>query len=381
MKTVMMTKNDEIVMKLLHYFITKKGYNPIVLHGAENEIWLENFENDYNIIRIVSNYIHNDEQLSFDLFKTKQIMKTIKKKTMSLHMKTLSIFVNIGDNVHELDSNHKFNNILCVNVKELNDLEKYDFVTNEFPDINKHEDFKEEGMELFVKVTDDINKKNKEDAVKAEDVFKKRTPFITYSLIAINIIIYVFMMLGYRDNIIWYGANVPDFIRQGDIYRLLSSVFIHANIMHLICNMYALYVIGPQLESYLGRAKYLLVYLISGITGNLLSMAFTTGASVGASGAIFGLFGALLYFGYHYRVYLGTVLKSQIIPLIALNLIIGFMVPGINNAAHIGGLIGGVLATVALGVKYKSTTFEKVNGIIVMLIYIAFLTYMGFVGI
>lgn len=381
MKTVMMTKNDEIVMKLLHYFITKKGYNPIVLHGAENEIWLENFENDYNIIRIVSNYIHNDEQLSFDLFRTKQIMKTIKKKTMSLHMKTLSIFVNIGDNVHELDNNHKFNNILCVNVKELNDLEQYDFVTNEFPDINKYEDYKEKGMELFIKVTDDINKKNKEDAVKAEDVFKKRTPFITYSLIAINIIIYIFMMLGYRDNIIWFGANVPDFIRQGDIYRLLSSVFIHANIMHLICNMYALYVIGPQLESYLGRVKYLLVYLISGITGNLLSMAFTTGASVGASGAIFGLFGALLYFGYHYRVYLGTVLKSQIIPLIVLNLFIGFMVPGINNAAHIGGLIGGVLATIALGVKYKTTTFEKVNGIIVMLIYIAFLAYMGFVGI
>ncbi len=381
MKTVMMTQTDEVVMKLLHYFITKKGYNPIVLHGAENEIWLENFENDYNIIRIVSNYIHNDEQLSFDLFKTNRIMKTIKKKTMSLHMKTLSIFVNIGENVHELDNNHKFNNILCVNVKELNDLEQYDFVTSEFPDISKYEEYKEKGMELFIKVTDDINKKNKEDAVKAEDVFKKRMPFITYTLIAINIMIYILMILGYRDNIIWYGANVTDFIRQGDIHRLLSSIFIHANIMHLICNMYALYVIGPQLESYLGRIKYLLVYLISGITGNLLSMAFTLGASVGASGAIFGLFGALLYFGYHYRVYLGTVLKSQIIPLIVLNLFIGFIVPGINNAAHIGGLVGGILATIALGVKYKSTTFEKVNGIIVMLIYIAFLAYIGFIGL
>lgn len=381
MKTVMMTQTDEVVMKLLHYFITKKGYNPIVLHGAENEIWLENFENDYNIIRIVSNYIHNDEQLSFDLFKTNRIMKTIKKKTMSLHMKTLSIFVNIGENVHELDNNHKFNNILCVNVKELNDLEQYDFVTSEFPDISKYEEYKEKGMELFIKVTDDINKKNKEDAVKAEDVFKKRNPYITYILIAINIIIYIFMMLGYRNSILLFGANIPEFIRQGDIHRLLSSIFIHANIMHLICNMYALYVIGPQLESYLGRIKYLLVYLISGVTGNLLSMAFTTGASVGASGAIFGLFGALLYFGYHYRVYLGTVLKSQLIPLIILNLFIGFMIPSINNAAHIGGLIGGVLMTIALGVKYKSSTFEKVNGIIVMLIYIAFLVYIGFIGL
>lgn len=381
MKTVMMTETDEIVMKLLHYFITQKGYNPIVLHGVENEIWLENFEKDYNIIRIVSNYIHNDEQFSFDLFKTRQIMKTIKKKTMSLHMKTLSIFVNIGDNVHELDDKNKFNNILCVNVKDIDDLERYDFVTTEFPDISKYEDYKEKGLELFVKVTDDINKKNKEDAIKAEDVFKKRTPYITYSLIAINILVYILMMLGYYNNILLYGANIPDLIRQGGIYRLLSSIFIHANIMHLICNMYALYVIGPQLESYLGRFKYLIIYLVSGITGNLLSMTFSSGVSVGASGAIFGLFGALLYFGYHYRVYLGTVLKSQLIPLIILNLIIGFMIPNIDNAAHIGGLVGGVLMTIALGVKYKSSNFEKINGIIVMLIYVAFLAYIGFIGI
>lgn len=381
MNTVVMTEIDEIVMKLLHYFITEKGYNPIVLHGVENEIWLENFENDYNIIRIVSNYIHNDEQFSFDLFKTQQIMKTIKKKTMSFHMKTLSIFVNIGDNVHELDEKNQFNNILCVNVKDIKDLGHYDFVTTEFPDISKYEKYKEKGMELFVKVTNDINKKNKEDAIKAEDVFKKRTPLITYFIITINILVFLLMSFGYYNEVLLYGANIPDLVRIGGIYRLLSSVFIHANIIHLLCNMYALYVIGPQLESYLGRFKYLCIYLMSGITGNLLSMAFSSGASVGASGAIFGLFGALLYFGYHYRVYLGTVLKSQLIPLIVLNLTIGFLIPGIDNAAHIGGLVGGILMTIALGVKYKSTTFEKVNGLIVMLVYIAFLAYMGFIGI
>lgn len=381
MQTIMMTQTDEVVMKLLHYFITEKGYNPIVLHGAENEIWLENFENDYNIIRIVSNYIHNDEQFNYDLFRTRQIMKTIKKKTMSLHMKTLSIFVNLGDNVHRLGESNKFNNILCVNVKQLEDLDQYDFVVSEFPDISKYEKYKEKGVELFMKVTEDINRKNKEDAIKAENVFKKRVPYITYILIGINIIIYLLMALGYRNNILWYGANIPDLIRHGDIYRLLSSVFVHASFLHLFCNMYALYVIGPQLESYIGRYKYLIIYLVSGITGNLLSMVFSSNMSIGASGAIFGLFGALLYFGYHYRVYLGTVIKSQLIPLIVLNLIIGFMVPNIDNAAHIGGLIGGILMTIALGVKYKSSRFEKVNGAIVMLIYVAFLVYMGFVGL
>ena len=109
-----------------------------------------------------------------------------------------------------------------------------------------------------------------------------------------------------------------------------------------------------------------------------MSITFhTTTVSVGASGAIFGLLGAMLYFGYHYRVYLGTVIKSQIIPLILLNIVLGFLVPGIDNAAHIGGLIGGTLMLVGLGVDYKSVTFEKVNGVITTILYLAFLIYMG----
>ena len=66
-------QNEELVMKLLHYFITDQNYNPVILRGAQNEIWLENLDSDYKIIRIVSNYIHNDEQLDYDIFKTKQI--------------------------------------------------------------------------------------------------------------------------------------------------------------------------------------------------------------------------------------------------------------------------------------------------------------------
>ena len=144
--------------------------------------------------------------------------------------------------------------------------------------------------------------------------------------------------------------------------------------------MYSLYVIGPQLESFYGRVKYLIIFIGSGVIGNLLSMAFLqeTYVSVGASGAIFGLLGSLLYFGYHYRVYLSGVIKSQIIPLIALNLAIGFMTTSINNLAHIGGLIGGVLVSMAVGVKYKSNKVDITNGIIMTLIFTGFLCYMIF---
>ena len=101
--------------------------------------------------------------------------------------------------------------------------------------------------------------------------------------------------------------------------------------------------------------------------------------SIGASGAIFGLLGALLYFGYYYRVYLGNVVKTQIVPIIALNLAVGFLSPGVDNYAHIGGLIGGIIMTIALGVKDKTSTFEKVNGWIVAFIFIAFLLIMSFI--
>ena len=88
--------------------------------------------------------------------------------------------------------------------------------------------------------------------------------------------------------------------------------------------------------------------------------------------------GALLYFGYHYRVYLGNTLKSQIIPLIILNLGLGFAISGIDNFAHVGGLIGGLLITIALGVKYKSTKSEQINGIIMSFILFVFLILLAF---
>ena len=83
--------------------------------------------------------------------------------------------------------------------------------------------------------------------------------------------------------------------------------------------------------------------------------------SVGASGAIFGLLGALAYFGYHYRLYLGNVLKTQIIPVIAINLLIGVMLTGIDNFCHIGGLVGGIFASMALGVEGKTKKTDHIN--------------------
>ncbi|MBQ6324008.1 MAG: rhomboid family intramembrane serine protease [Bacilli bacterium] len=376
---LMLDSKNVITMKLLHYFITEKNYNPIILQGVENEIWLENLDEDCKVVRIVSGYIHNDEQFNFDVFKTKRIVKKIKKKTFSLSMNVMSIFLDMGENVtKEINSDPK---LMCINVKDEDDILKNDLIKKVFPDLNKKMKYTESGVELFAKITSDINQHNRDDASKLEKVFKSKVPYITYFLIAINIIFYVVPILfGEYDNIInQYCVHGPS-VRAGQYYRLLTGIFLHGGIMHLFFNCYSLSIIGSQIESFLGKFKFLVIYLFAGLMGSLFSITFSGNVgSIGASGAIFGLMGALVYFGYYYRVYLGNVVKSQIVPLIILNLSLGFLMTGIDNYAHIGGLIGGVLITRALGVKDKTSTFEMINGWIMVLIFCIFAYYIAFV--
>ena len=376
---IMMDRKNVLTMKLLHYFITEKNYNPIILQGVENEIWLENLEEDCKVVRIVSNYIHNDEQFDFDVFKTRRIVKKIKKKTLSFSINVMSIFLDMSDNVKEdINMDPK---LMCINVKDEKDIQNSSIIKNVFPDLSKKLVYTENGVELFMKITNDINQHNKEDAKKLEEIFKSKVPYLTYLLIVINcIFFFVPILFGQYDDVLskfWiYGPK----IRGGEYYRLLTGIFLHGNIMHLLLNCYSLYIIGSQIESFLGKWKFIIIYLFSGITGSLLSITLNGMVpSIGASGAIFGLMGSLLYFGYYYRVYLGNVVKSQIIPLIVLELAMGFLSTGVDNFAHIGGLVGGIIMTMALGVKDKTTNFEKVNGWIVTGIFFAFLLFMAFV--
>ena len=376
---IMQDEKNVLTMKLLHYFITEKNYNPIILQGVDNEIWLENLDAPCKVIRIVSGYIHNDEQYEFDVFKTKRILNKIRRKTFSFKVNIMSFFLDMGDNVTiDINSDPK---LMGVKIDEESDIGKNDLVKNLFPDLSKKLVYSEEGVELFAKITNDINEHNIKDASRIEKVFKDKGPYITYILMGINVLLFLVpVLLGNYDTIINRFCVYGPSIRRGEYYRLITGIFLHGSIMHLFFNVYALYVIGSQIENYFGRIKYIIIYLFSGIMGALFSMIFGgTTASIGASGAIFGLMGSLLYFGYHYRVYLGNVLKTQLIPLIIFNLFLGFILNGVDNFAHIGGLIGGVLITKALGVRDKSSTFDKVNGWIITLIFTTVILYIAFI--
>lgn len=371
-----LNRKDVIVMKLLHYFITEKDYSPVVLHGAKNEIWLENMNGDYKIVRLVSNYIHNNEQLDFDTFKTRRIVRNIKKKTLNLNMPVLSIFVDLGDNV-EL-KNEK--DIDFVRLDSEDDVKKYDFLYEYFPDIDKKLKFSEKGMSLFLRITDDINKKNMDEARRVEEIFKPKKPIVTIVLIAINVVIFMIgLMLNISDSLAYAFGDYRPLVLVGQYYRLITSMFLHSDIFHLGFNMYALYILGSQAESFFGKTKFTIIYFLSGIAGSLLSILLNVDTlSIGASGAIFGILGALLYFGYNFRVYLGNTLVREILPVIFINLMLGFVYPNIDNYGHIGGLIGGLVTAMALGFTTRSNKVDKFNGIFITIMLFAFLIFMNF---
>ncbi|MBR1679246.1 MAG: rhomboid family intramembrane serine protease [Bacilli bacterium] len=376
---VMVNKKDEMIMRLVHYFVTEEDYSPIVVNGVKDEIWLQNQNGPYKIVRINSNYIHNKEQFEYDVMKLKNVMGQVKKKTLSWSMNALNILLDVNDGV----SLENQKNISSVSLKDVDVIENQE-ILNFYPNINEKLMKDEAGLDLMINVTNDINKKTEKENRVYESIFKQKKIVVTNVLIAINVIVFFASFILTQGNftvgnMLNLGAINYYYLRNGEIWRLITAGFLHGGIMHLLFNMYSLYIIGTQIENFIGKKKYLIIYFFSMICAGLMSCALSTNTvSVGASGAIFGLLGSLVYFGFYYRLYLGSVLKNQIIPLIALNLILGFMTTGIDNAAHIGGLIAGLFIAMGLGVQRKENHSNKMNGIIVSLLYSVFLIYLVF---
>jgi membrane associated rhomboid family serine protease len=176
-------------------------------------------------------------------------------------------------------------------------------------------------------------------------------PFVSYGLIGLNVLIYLITVAqgsginspGGKLFFKWvlYGPAVAN----GDWWRLITSAFLHANILHIGLNMLAIGWLGVPVERYIGHLRYLALYIVSGLAGAAGALIATpTGITVGASGAVFGILGALLIIEYQQT---GRI-AGQAFTLIVINLAFSFTVSGISVGGHIGGLIGGILSMLAL---------------------------------
>lgn len=183
---------------------------------------------------------------------------------------------------------------------------------------------------------------------------------ITLALIAVNTIVFLLLdwegIRGSRNalTLIQFGAYSHRLVvYDGEYWRLITHTFLHGGSLHLLLNMGVLFIVGSLLERLYGGSRYLILYLISAIGGSLATLYFVRDApSVGASGAIFGLMGALVALGLRHKDQLprrrNQVFALGLLPFIAFDIFLGFVIPHINNAAHIGGLVVGFSAGLIL---------------------------------
>lgn len=182
----------------------------------------------------------------------------------------------------------------------------------------------------------------------------------SYSLIAITMFVFLGQFLSIElfqfDWLIELGAKSRPEILSGEIWRFVTPMFLHLSIPHIFVNMYSLYAIGPAVERFFGAARFVAIYLLCGIAGVILSLAFSPYRSAGASGAIFGLLGSLGAFLYLHRDLFGRFGRQQLRQIVfvaLLNLGFGLSVNGIDNWGHLGGLLAGIALTLFLGPRYE----------------------------
>lgn len=182
-------------------------------------------------------------------------------------------------------------------------------------------------------------------------------------MVAINIAVFlVLSLMGNTEDgyfMLNHGACYAPVIIEGEYYRLVTGMFLHFGIYHLVYNMICLFFVGDYLEELVGPVRYLIIYLGGGLAGNLLSMGLELrsgrfAVSAGASGAIFAVIGALLYIILRNRGRVGRITVYRMVLMVALSILQGFMDVGTDNAAHIGGLAGGFVLAVLLYRKRRT---------------------------
>lgn len=204
-----------------------------------------------------------------------------------------------------------------------------------------------------------------EDYIVEENYPQKKIPYVTIFLAAVNVIIFLIIesVGSTEDSEImyqWGAMYSPDVFEGGQWYRIITSMFLHFGINHLLNNMVVLLILGYQMEEKYGRLKYLITYFVCGIVGNIISGAaemaadsYTIGA--GASGAVFGIFGVILVMVFKSRKQFGRVSAIQMIVLFLL-MVFGNTQEGVDWMAHLGGALCGVVMALVL---YKPKSGEE----------------------
>lgn len=180
-------------------------------------------------------------------------------------------------------------------------------------------------------------------------------PLWSYALLAVNVLVFAASLLLGQEIILWLGAKNNQAIVAGEVWRLVTAMFLHVDVLHILFNSYALLIFGVQVERLYGRPRFLLTYFLGGLAGSAFSFLLSARDSVGASGAIFGLIGVMGAYLFRHRKQLSGAQArlTNILFIAGYNLFYGFVAPRVDNWAHIGGLLAGLALGWFLSPNYE----------------------------
>lgn len=217
----------------------------------------------------------------------------------------------------------------------------------------------------------------------------KDTPVLTYFIVGVNLLVYAWMLFTFSTTessqaLILTGANFrPMIVIFNEWWRLLTAGFIHIGFEHLAMNLLSIYFVGTELERIMGKWRFLMVYLISILGGNVLSFALANSGtlSAGASTGIFGLFTAYIVLGQMYPESAYLKMRAQsFTTLIVLNIVLNIFSGRVDNWGHLGGALFGALITAVIGIKYQSHQISKIQQVLLfgfMIVLFVILIHIG----
>lgn len=371
---------DNLFWKLTHDVVTRHDYQIIRVSEDEQEVLLGPYKNkEFQIVRFIRMDLDWGIELQQDIERTAGHIDRIRKQSWKHPIQLLNVYISTYPPVDEWEfrivkpHQEGQTTLKSIVVHKDNESEMV-FYLAQLLGVSLSSDKSLDPNDTARLRSEAITHSNRR--VKEErQIFNFGKPIFTYLFTALQILMFILLeAAGGSQNtqvLIQFGAKYNPSIINGEWWRFFTPIILHIGMLHLLMNTLALIYIGSAVERMYGSVKFLFIYLFAGAAGTLASFALSPSISAGASGAIFGCFGALLYLGIIKPNLFFRTIGSNLIFIIVLNLLFGFAVPNIDNAGHIGGLLGGFLAALVVQLPKQNKWGLRLLGAFLSILLVA----------